>query len=363
MVCGAPNIRVGQMVPYAGPGAVLPSGLKIEETEIKGVLSPGMLCSEKELGLGEDASGILVFDRVLRAGAASDRSFSVHRGYHSRDICDAEPRGLPFDPRHQHERWQLFRETHGEVPRFSWKKGRSSADETSPAWTSRTRISVPRYVARLVEGVTIGPSPFEIRFRLTRAGVRPISNVVDATNLILLECGQPLHAFDLTSWKTEGSSCGAAIRARRLRLWTESKASCRENALMIRDGKRSVALAGIMGGLNSEIKAKRLRRADRERVFRAIRNQADGQGAGNVHGGLFRFERGVDPEGTLWAAHRAAHLIRKLAGGTILSGHIDVYPTPITRPAVPCQDRQSKQPLGIQTQRRRDFIASGDAGN
>ena len=205
----------------------------------------------------------------------------------------------------------------------------------------------PRYVVTMVEGVNIGPSPLEIRLKLIRAGVRPISNVVDATNLVLMECGQPLHAFDYNLLEDRRIVVRRCDPGETFVTLDGVERRLPENALMIRDGKRSVALAGIMGGINSEIKENTscvlIESACFERF--GIRRTAKALGMGTE--ASYRFERGVDPEGTLWAAHRVAHLIRQLAGGTILSGHVDVYPTPIVRPSVSVRTDKVNSLLGL----------------
>jgi phenylalanyl-tRNA synthetase beta chain len=346
VVCGAPNISVGQIVPYAGPGTVLPSGLEISEREIKGVTSPGMICSEKELGLGDDASGVLVFDAATRTGlplpealpfledAILETSVTPNRGDClsvlgiAREI--AALMGIP---------WR--------IPEFSLKEGPVQISE-------KARIEMPdadlcpRYVARLVEGVTIGPSPLDIRLRLTRSGVRPISNVVDATNLILLECGQPLHAFDFSLLEDSMIVVRRCDSGESFTTLDGVERKLPENALMIRDGKRSVALAGIMGGLNSEIKDDTETVLIESACFERFGIRRTAKALGMSTEASYRFERGVDPDGSLWAAHRAAYLIQKLAGGAILSGCLDVYPQRITRPPVRIRTGKVNSLLGTE---------------
>ncbi len=284
LVCGAPNISVGQIVPYAGPGAVLPSGLEITERKIKGVTSPGMICSEKELGLGDDAFGVLIFDPETPSGlplpqalpflddTILETSVTPNRGDClsvlgiAREI--AALTGVP------------------------WKMPELVLKESSVPISGKARIEVPdfdlcpRYVARMVEDVRIGPSPLEIRLRLARSGVRAISNVVDATNLVLLECGQPLHAFDFALLEESKIVVRRCDPGETFTTLDGAERKLPQNTLMIRDGrdgKRSVALAGIMGGLNSEINDSTSVGTNRERLFREVRNQAYLQDSWNVH--------------------------------------------------------------------------------
>jgi phenylalanyl-tRNA synthetase beta chain len=345
VVCGAPNLSVGQIVPYAAAGATLPSGLELTEREIKGVRSSGMLCSEKELGLGDDASGILVFGPHTRVGLPLVEALPF--------INDAI---LETSVTPNRGDWLSILGTAREVAALlgrPWRIPEFKIQEGPVPIKDRARVDVPdydlcpRYVATMVEGVCIGPSPFEVRLRLSRHGVRPISNVVDATNLILLECGQPLHAFDfalLEEGRIEVKRCDPGETFVTL---DGQERKLPPNALMIRDGKRSVALAGIMGGLNSEINDDTntvlIESACFERF--GIRRTAKALGMGTE--ASFRFERGIDPEGSLWAALRTAYVIRELAGGTILRGHLDAYQVPISRPPVQVRPAKVNSLLGL----------------
>jgi phenylalanyl-tRNA synthetase beta chain len=344
VVCGAPNIRVGQVVPYAGPGAVLPSGLEMEEREIRGVRSRGMICSEKELELGEDESGILVFDGATEVGLLLTEALPFI------DDCLLETSITP----NRGDCLSILG-TAREVAALTgkpWKTPEVAPAEGYGDIRQEVEIEVPdadlcpRYVVRMVDGVTIGPSPFEIRLRLRRAGVRPISNVVDATNLILMECGQPLHAFDYSLLE------GGRIVVRRLdpgesfMTLDGMERKLPENSLMIRDGKRSIALAGIMGGLNTEIHEGTDAVLIESACFERVNLRRTAKALGMSTEASYRFERGVDPEGTLWAAHRSAYVIQKLAGGRVLSGYIDVYPNPIERPSVSVRTSKVNSWLG-----------------
>jgi phenylalanyl-tRNA synthetase beta chain len=344
VVCGAPNIRMGQIVPFVPAGAVLPSGLEITEREIKGVSSRGMICSEKELDLGEDASGILVFDETTEPG---------------RPLAEACPfvEDAIFEIGVTPNRGDCLSilGTAREVAAFTDKPLKipeSAPDEEAEPIESKAAVEVldadlcPRYVVRMVEGVKIAPSPFEIRLKLFRSGVRPISNVVDVTNLVLLECGQPLHAFDfdlLEEGKIVVRRCDPGETFVTL---DEERRKLPENALMIRDGKRSVALAGIMGGLNSEIVDSTENVLIESASFERFGTRRTAKALGMSTEASFRFERGVDPEGAMWAAHRSAYLMAKIAGGKTLAGTIDVYPEPITRDKISVTDTRINEVLG-----------------
>ncbi|MCA1961184.1 MAG: phenylalanine--tRNA ligase subunit beta [Desulfomonile sp.] len=344
VVCGAPNIRIGQIVPYAAPGAVLPSGLEISERSIKGVRSPGMICSAKELDLGDDASGVLVFEPGTKPGLLLTEALPIIDDW-VLDVGITPNRGDCLSI------IGIAREVAALTNR-PWRRPHVRIAESSQHIGDKMSIEVPdvdlcpRYVARLVEGVKIGPSPFTVCLRLYRSGMRPISNVVDVTNLVLMECGQPLHAFDYEFLQDRKIVVRRADPDEDFVTLDGQERKLPPNALTIRDGKRAVALAGIMGGLNSEIhdgtEAVLIESACFERF--GIRRTAKALGMSTE--ASYRFERGVDPEGTFWAADRAADLISELAGGTVLAGSLDVYPNPIVRSPVTVRTSRVNHVLG-----------------
>jgi phenylalanyl-tRNA synthetase beta chain len=350
VVCGAPNLRLGDIVPYAAPGAVMPSGAAIEVAEIRGVESVGMLCSEKELDLGDDASGLLVFDAATPVGKPLPQALPFIEDY-ILETSVTPNRGDCLSV------LGLAREI-AALSGGTKIAPKLSLAESSISIFDRIRVEVPdpelcpRYVLRLVEGVRVGPSPFDVRLRLKRAGLRPISNVVDATNLILLECGQPLHAFDyalledarIVVRRCDPGEVFVTLDGTERRLPPDS--------LMIRDGGKSVALAGIMGGVNSEIGPDTTSVLIESACFErfGVRRTAKTLGMGTE--ASFRFERGVDPEGTLWAAHRAAQVIQRLAGGVHAAGVIDVYPSPIVRTPVEVRIPRVNRVLGTSLEKK-----------
>jgi phenylalanyl-tRNA synthetase beta chain len=344
VVCGAPNLRVGDVVPYAEPGAVLPSGARIETVEIRGVKSPGMLCSEKELDLGDDASGLLILDSgtpvgkplsdalpfiddyILETSVTPNRGDCLSILGIAREIAalSAAPRRMPV----------------------------VNVVESAEPISERATVEVSdpdlclRYVLRMVEGVTVGPSPFEMRLRLKRSGLRPISNVVDVTNFVLLECGQPLHAFDYALLEDARIVVSRCSEGETFVTLDGVERRLPPNALMIRDGKKAVALAGIMGGVNSEIGAETKAVAIESACFERFGVRRTAKALGMSTEASFRFERGVDPAGAVWAAHRAAQLIQRHAGGSVLAGTVDIYPKPIERPAVDVRIPRVNRVLG-----------------
>ena len=344
VVCGAPNVEIGSIVAFAQSGTTLPTGLKVEPREIKGIMSPGMICSERELGLGEDSSGILKFDSGTPIGLPIalamdfiddfilETSVTPNRGdclsilgvvRELAALVDLKYRKPLFDIEESDEKIDGYLEIECADPEFC-----------------------PRYVARMIKGLKIGPSPFRERLRLHRSGVRPISNVVDATNLVLLECGQPLHAFDYERLEDQKIVVRRCESGEKFVTLDGVERDLPPNSLMIRDGKRSVALAGIMGGQNSEIADSTRHVVIESAFFERFGIRRTAKALGMSTEASFRFERGVDPVGTLWAAHRVAFIMQKLAGGKILSGTLDYYPAQIQRPLVSLRPKKVSDLVG-----------------
>ncbi|MGB9616267.1 MAG: phenylalanine--tRNA ligase subunit beta, partial [Desulfomonilaceae bacterium] len=326
VVCGAPNVREGQIVAYCPAGGALPSGLRLEERVIKGVPSPGMICSEKELELGDDESGILELEPDTRIGAALPKALPYVEDF-VMEVSITPNRGDCLSVLGVARELAALTDKKWRMPSFTM-------EESAPTAADMVRVEVPdadlcpRYVVRVVQGTTIAPSPLDVRLKLSRSGVRPISNVVDVTNLVLLESGQPLHAFDHAMLKQGRIVVRRADPGERFVTLDGVERIMPPDALMIRDGERSVALAGIMGGLNSEISPSTTCVAIESACFERFGIRRTAKALGMMTEASYRFERGVDPEGSLWAAHRAAYLIQKLAGGRVLQGVVDVYPQP-----------------------------------
>ena len=345
VVCGAPNVRQGQIAAYCPAGGTLPSGVRMEERVIKGIPSPGMICSEKELDLGDDESGILELDPDTRIGVALPKALPYIEDV-VMEVSITPNRGDCLSV------LGVARELAALTDR-RWRAPTFTIEESAPSASDMVRVEVPdadlcpRYVVRLVEGTTIAPSPLDVRLKLSRSGVRPISNVVDVTNLVLMECGQPLHAFDHAMLKQGRIVVRRADPGERFVTLDNVERIMPPDALMIRDGERSVALAGIMGGLNSEISPSTSCVAIESACFERFGIRRTAKALGMMTEASYRFERGVDPQGTLWAANRAAYLVQKLAGGRVLQGVVDVYATPIVRPKVRVRKSKVNGLLGV----------------
>lgn len=344
IVCGASNFRVGDTVPLALSGATLPGDLVVRTSRIRGELSEGMLASEEELGIGADASGIMILPSDLPLGRELGEVLDLTDAV--LDIGVTPNRADCLSIVGVAREWAAIT---GKKLRYPSAKVIEN-DEAIDEITSVTILDpdlCPRYTARIIKGVRIGPSPLWIRQRLEAVGIRPISNVVDVTNFVMMELGQPLHAFDYR-FLEEGRIVVRRSRHGEPFVSLDGKERVlNEGTLLICDGVKPVAIGGIMGGLNSEIQTDTetilLESAyfDPVSIRRTSRELAMGTDA------AFRFERGIDPEGVIPALDRAASLIAEIAGGTVCRGVIDQYPRKIEAASrIPLRSQRVKDILG-----------------
>lgn len=321
IVCGAWNFEAGAVVPVSLPGAVLAGGLEVGIRKIRGVSSAGMICSAAELGLGEDHSGIMVLDPTTPIGIDFVETLPLPDVVLDISITPNRPDVMSMVG--------LARELAAYFD-VETRLPDDTVTESDPV--SNVKIVIedthgcPRYVGREVAGVTVGPAPLWMQLRLRAAGVRPINNLVDITNYVMLELGQPLHAFDLDEVADETVIVRRARAGERLRTLDGVDRNLDPLDLMICDGKRVVAFAGIMGGEESEVTDTTTRVLIEAAHFdpptvmfsskrHALRTEASA-----------RFERGVDPNLPGSAAARSARLMAELAGGRALGGVQDNYP-------------------------------------
>lgn len=323
VVCGAANIHVGDVVPLATVGATIPGGYTIKHSKIRGEASEGMLCSEEELGIGDDATGIMILDGALPLGEDLAKALQLNDRVFDVAITPNRPDCLSM--------LGVAREiaalTHTKV-----RYPDSRCDEAGEDVHDITSVEIlsphlcPRYTARMIRNVEIKPSPSWLRMRLEAVGLRAINNVVDVTNFVMMEYGQPLHAFDFRFLEGGKIIVRGAAEGEEFISLDEKTRTLKKDTLMICDGVKPVAIAGIMGGLNSEV------RDDTDTVLleSAYFNPSSIRKTSRLLGmstdAAFRFERGVDPEGVTRALDRAASLIAQLSGGTVCRGCIDQYP-------------------------------------
>jgi phenylalanyl-tRNA synthetase beta chain len=324
VVCGAPNVPpAGNRVCWAQPGARLPGGKTLEAREVRGVMSPGMLCSEPEMGLGEQGDGILILSPSAQPGDdvaailwAVDDVFEVNvtpnRGDALSHLGIARDLAAHFGTRVRLPEIDKVREL---------DKGPTMDVDIADA------EGCPRYTARFVTGLTVAPSPIQLRLRLSYCGMRPISNLVDVTNYVLLETGQPLHAFDFD--KLQGHIVvRRAGQGEGMQTLDGQKRDLLPEDLLITDARGPVAIAGVMGGATSEVSDSTQNVLLEAATFdpRSIRRTAKRLGIPSE--ASYRYERGVDANGIPYASLRAVSMMAKLGGGSLVRTVVDKFPRP-----------------------------------
>jgi phenylalanyl-tRNA synthetase beta chain len=343
VICGAPNMKVGERVALAREGALLPGGEKIGKTYFQGVLSEGMLCSEKELGLSDEGSGIMFLGHNLSLGVSLEKALPLEDWILEVNITPNRSDCL------------CLLGVAREVAALTGQRLRIPEErrvERDPAAESLTSVAIdrpelcPRYVAKLILGVKIAPSPFWMRRRLEALGVRAINNIVDVTNYVMLEMGQPLHAFDFDRLEEKRIVVRTALPGQTFTTLDGMVRSMPKDALMICDGKKPVALAGIMGGLNSEVQPDTTNILLESAYFDPMGIRRTSKYLGLTTEASLRFERGIDPNGSLRAAERAAGLMWEVAGGRIARGAVDNYPRKMAPLKIPLRIPRVNQVLG-----------------
>ncbi|MBE7414300.1 MAG: phenylalanine--tRNA ligase subunit beta [Deltaproteobacteria bacterium] len=343
IVCGAKNMKPGDKVALALPGAELPGGFKIKKSKIRGVESQGMMCSEVELGLKDTSEGIMIlpedaplgvdFRTILGADFMMEAGITPNRA----DLLSI--RGMAREA--------------AAVTQAVFKEKEFKVDEAGRPIAECATVSIEkgapcrRYAARVIEGVSIGPSPDEIKNRLEAHGVRSINNVVDVTNLVLLETGQPLHAFDLDKLNGASIIVRSAGEGETIATIDGKTRNLDPSTLVIADANAPVALAGVMGGGGSEVTGSTKRILiesawfEPSSVRRASRKHALSTESS------YRFERGVDIEGVTRALDMAASLVLKLAGGKAAKGSIDMYPEKYAPAEITFRTERAARVLGV----------------
>jgi phenylalanyl-tRNA synthetase beta chain len=324
VVCGAPNVRAGGYYPFAPVGASLPGGLSIRKAKIRGVESQGMLCSPRELGLGRDHEGIM----ELRGEFEPGRSFIAALGYDDArlavDITPNRPDLLSHlgVAREIAAAVGLEARLHALPGAAALPELKQHGDGSARSDAADVTVAIedvdlcPRYYGLVIRGVQVGPSPEWLAARMRAIGLRPISNVVDATNFVLHELGQPLHAFDL-------QRLGRDVVVRRARAGERITTldgvdrALGAGMLVIADAQRPVAIAGVMGGADTEVQDDTRDLLLECALFDPRSVRATRRALGLSTDASYRFERGVDPDGTLRAVQRAAELIVAVAGGRV----------------------------------------------
>ncbi|WP_305043937.1 phenylalanine--tRNA ligase subunit beta [Geoalkalibacter sp.] len=344
VVCGAQNHKSGDLVALAQVGTVLPGDFKIKKSKIRGQESQGMLCSEKELGLAEQSEGILILPPHLDLGTPVFEALGLKDVRFELGLTPNRADCLSVVG--------VAREVAALTGR-SLRLPKSLLVEDGAPIGEQTSVTIqepgmcPRYAARLIRGVKIGPSPQWMVRRLESIGLRSINNVVDVTNYVLMELGHPLHAFDFHQLRGGRILVRRAAEGERFTTLDGQERLLNGGDLTICDGEGPVALAGIMGGENSEIRPETVDILLESAYFNPPTIRRTSKRLGLHSESSHRFERGADVDMVPRALDRAAGLILEVAGGTLAKGAIDCYPTRIHQRRITLSPERTSRLLGI----------------
>jgi len=331
IVCGAPNVAQGQKVAVGLAGAVVPHNqhdpagapFTLANVKLRGVESSGMICSAYELGLGSDRDGILVLAHGAKAGTPLAKYLGLDDVVFEVGITPNRPDAMSH--------FGVAREV-GVIAKRKPALPNVKIKEEKQAAAGALSVRVvdadlcPRYSARVVFNVKVGPSPEWLQKLLTAVNIRPVNNIVDITNFVMMECGQPLHAFDYDRVAGRKVIVRRAAGGEKFVTLDHVTRTLKGETLLICDAERPIAIAGVMGGENSEITASTKNVVIESAFFDSRSVRRTSKYLGLSTDASQRFERGGDIQGTVWAAGRAAQLIRECEAGDILRGVVDAYP-------------------------------------
>ncbi|SNX52822.1 phenylalanine--tRNA ligase subunit beta [Thermoanaerobacterium sp. RBIITD] len=326
IITGAQNIKEGDYIPVALHGSTLPGGVKIKRGKLRGLESNGMMCSARELGLDESMlpefqrNGIFILPE-LPLGEDVKKALELNDDVIEFEITPNRPDCLSIVGIAR-ETAATYRKSYN-LPKIEIKE---ISEENPARITIEAKDLCYRYVARVVRNVKIGPSPIWMQMRLLKSGIRPINNIVDITNYVMLELGQPLHAFDLDKVKDRHIIVRRAIDGEKLITLDDKERILDSNMLVIADTDKAIGLAGVMGGQNTEITSDTVNILIESANFKGSNIRYTSKKLGLRSEASSRFEKGLDPEITVLACNRAAQLMADLSGGEILKDMVDVYP-------------------------------------
>jgi len=348
VVCGAPNVSKDILAPVALPGTVFPNGFTLEKSIIRNVESEGMICSEAELGIGTDKSGIMILSSALHVGEKLLKALELSDAVIEVDLTPNRPDCLSMIG--------IAREICAiQKTKVQYPETRipDSGDDITgfASVTIKATDHCPRYAARLLTDITVGPSPFWLADRLMSLGMKPINNIVDITNFVLMETGQPLHAFDYDRLAENRIVVRRANEGELFTTLDMNERKLTSDMLMICDGKKPVAVGGVMGGLNSEIEETTTKVLIESAYFDPVSIRKTSKKLGISTEASHRFERGVDPEGIVPALNRAALLMAEIGGGKLIDGIIDEYPQKIPAKTIILKIKETNRLLGTDLNR------------
>jgi len=344
VVCGAPNARAGLVTALATPGTVMPGGMVIAAAKIRGEASTGMLCSASELGIGGSKSGIMELSADLVPGQPIVEALGLSDTLVEVDLTPNRPDCASVIG--------LAREVGG----ITASKVKHPLSDALPQLSGadlpfsvevRDSEACPRYAARLIRGVKIAPSPWWLQRLLLAVGLRPINNVVDITNFVMLEYGQPLHAFDFAKLAGGRIVVRRANAGETMQTLDGTERQLDPEMLLICDAERGVAVAGVMGGGNSEVSDATTDILLESAYFNPVSIRRTSRRLNMATDSSYRFERGVDPDGTVRALQRAVGLIVELAGGAAIPGGVDCQGNMAVQAPIQLRVKRCAEVLGI----------------
>ncbi len=327
IVCGATNFAAGDKVPVACVGATLPGGMTIKRAKLRGLESQGMMCSATELEVGGDGSGLLILPDDAPVGVPFAQYYGLADTVLELEVTPNRPDCLSMVG--------VAREV-AAVTHVDYRVPSGTPEESGTPVGDLVSVEIadgqlcPRYTARAIRGVTVGPSPAWLAERVAACGTRPVNNVVDVTNYIMYELGQPLHAFDMGTIAQCDEKKAIIVRpageGETIRTLDGQDRPLASDAILITDPSGPIALAGVMGGETTEVSDATTDILLEAACFDPASISRTSRRLGLISESSLRFERGVDPDLAARAADRAAMLIAEVAGGTVAPGIVDVYP-------------------------------------
>jgi len=345
IVCGAPNIKAAQTIPLARVGAELAGGLKIRKARVRGVESFGMICSEVELGLGDDHSGIMVLDDEIQPGQELGELY----GYEDTvfDLEVTQNRGDCLSIIGVARELAALYECNLSIPQKTLPEVSQPASEAVSIELNKD-TSCARYAARVMRGITIKPSPRWMQDRLLAVGLRPINNVVDVTNYVMWLTGHPLHAFDMRNIEGRGIKIRFAEKGETFVTLDEEQRKLDPEVLLICDEKKPVAIGGIMGGLASGVTDDTTELLIECAWFEPVNIRMSSRRLGLTSDSSKRFERGVDPDDIDYVLNLTAALMLETADGEVLNGIVDEYPEQRCKSVIKVRSERVNEVLGME---------------
>jgi phenylalanyl-tRNA synthetase beta chain len=319
IVCGAQNYKVGDRVPVALPGAVLPGDFRIKQSRIRGEMSDGMLCSGKELGIGDDQSGLLILPGRPPLGAPINDILPPGDTVFDVEITPNRPDCLSHIGLARELAAWFRKDLNYPQEKFRGEISGHLRSELFSGVTVENPEDCPLYSAHVVAGIKVGPSPAWIQERLRSAGLRPINNIVDAGNYVMLEFGQPLHAFDARKIAGGRLVVRRALEGEKITTLDGKERALTARTLVIADAAKALVVAGVMGGMNSGVDETTTSIVLEGAIFRPSSIRRTSRLLGLSSDSSYRYERGVDPHTAVEAAWRAIDLILATAGGEVVS--------------------------------------------